>query len=84
VVFNHEHTHAGTNANPGREPRLARPVAGPNAVKAKVFEVILHKLPSGKPPANDSCHRARPSDFEKGLSDGKWGEHPIAGARFHA
>jgi hypothetical protein len=34
------------------QSRLAGFVARPNTLRAKVFEVMLHKLPSGKSPAN--------------------------------
>jgi hypothetical protein len=33
---------------------MARSVVGPNAMKAKAIEVILHKPPSGNPPASAS------------------------------
>jgi hypothetical protein len=43
----------GTHAYPERQPRLALTVAGPPIVKAKLFEAMLHKLPSGKSPASE-------------------------------
>ena len=52
MVDAHEYSNAGTNSRSGCQPRLARTAAGANSVKAKVFEVILHKLPSGKSPAS--------------------------------
>lgn len=37
---------------PKRQPRLAGDVDELQAMKAKIFEVILHKLSSGKSPAS--------------------------------
>ena len=52
MVDDHKHTDAGTSSRPERSSRLARIAAGNHPMRAKVFEVILHKLPSGKSPAS--------------------------------
>ena len=52
MVDSAEYPNAGTNSGPGGQPRLARTTDRPNTMKAKVFEVMLHKLPSGKSPAS--------------------------------
>jgi hypothetical protein len=52
MVDDHEHSNSGTNSRPKRQSRMARPVDGYKTMKAKVFEVVLHKLPSGKSPAS--------------------------------
>jgi hypothetical protein len=52
VVDDHELANSGTNSIPERQSRMACTVDGHKTVKAKVFEVILHKLPSSKSPAS--------------------------------
>lgn len=52
LVVHREHSDAGTRYGPLRHSRVAGAVAGPYAMKARVFEVILHKLPSGASPAS--------------------------------
>jgi hypothetical protein len=52
VADSHEYSNAGTNFCPEYQPRMALFLVGPNAMKVKVFEVVLHKLPSGKSPAS--------------------------------
>jgi hypothetical protein len=37
---------------PERQPKMAGAVDEPQTVRAKIFEVMLHKLPSGKSPAS--------------------------------
>jgi hypothetical protein len=45
-------SHPGANPHAERQSRMANSVDGDKTVKAKVFEVILHKLSSGKSPAS--------------------------------
>jgi hypothetical protein len=52
VVDDDELSKSRTNSRPERQSRLARTVDRHKTVKAKVFEVILHKLPSGRSPAS--------------------------------
>jgi hypothetical protein len=52
MVGGHEHSHAGAGSRPRRPVWLAGLADRPLPMKARVFEVILHKLPSGKSPAS--------------------------------
>jgi hypothetical protein len=53
VAADPEHFDPRTGPRPECQPRLALTVDGFPIVKARVFEVILHKLRSGKSPASE-------------------------------
>jgi hypothetical protein len=53
VAANPESSNPGNHPRPQRQPGLALTISGHALVKAKVFEVMLHKLPSGKSPASE-------------------------------
>ncbi len=52
MVDHYERPNARTGLRPVRQPRLAGFVACPDSMRVKVFEVMLHTLPSGKSPAS--------------------------------
>ena len=52
AVDDDELSDSATNPHPERQSQMARPPDGYTCVKTKVFDIVLHKLPSGKSPAS--------------------------------